>query len=137
VELADTSAWTTRHRSGVARDAFERLVASGRIAICAPVLYELLQSERDATAIGSRRAELEALPRVGIRERTWRRALDVLEEIAARKPTHHRAFPLPDLVVAAAAELAELTVVHYDRHFELIAEVTGQPVRALAPLGSL
>jgi hypothetical protein len=24
-----------------------------------------------------------------------------------------------------------------DRHFELIAEVTGQPVRAIAPLGSL
>jgi hypothetical protein len=28
-------------------------------------------------------------------------------------------------------------VLHYDRHFELIAEVTGQSVRAPAPLGSL
>jgi len=28
-------------------------------------------------------------------------------------------------------------VLHYDRHFELIEEVTGQPMRALAPLGSL
>ena len=44
---------------------------------------------------------------------------------------------LPDLLIAAAAELAELPVLHYDRDFELIAEVTGQPVRALAPLGSL
>ncbi|MEO5574724.1 MAG: VapC toxin family PIN domain ribonuclease, partial [Gaiellaceae bacterium] len=34
-------------------------------------------------------------------------------------------------------ELAELTLLHYDRDFELITEVTGQPVRALAPLGSL
>ena len=43
----------------------------------------------------------------------------------------------PDLLIAAAAERAELAVLHYDRHFELIAEVTGQPVRALAPLGSI
>lgn len=45
--------------------------------------------------------------------------------------------PLPDLIVAAAAELAELPVLHYDHHFDVIAEVTGQPVRAIAPLGSL
>jgi predicted nucleic acid-binding protein len=42
-----------------------------------------------------------------------------------------------DLLVAAAAELAGVPVCHYDRHFEVIAEVTGQPVRAIAPLGTL
>ena len=36
-----------------------------------------------------------------------------------------------------AAERAEIPVLHYDRHFELIASITGQPVRAIAPLGSL
>ncbi|MBA3429254.1 MAG: VapC toxin family PIN domain ribonuclease, partial [Actinobacteria bacterium] len=44
---------------------------------------------------------------------------------------------LHDLLIAAAAELAELPVLHYDRDFELIADVTRQPVRAIAPLGSL
>ena len=44
---------------------------------------------------------------------------------------------IPDLLIAAAAELAEVPVCHYDRDFELIADVTGQPVRAIAPLGSL
>jgi predicted nucleic acid-binding protein len=44
---------------------------------------------------------------------------------------------LPDLLIAAAAELAALPVLHYDRDFEAIADVTGQPVRAIAPLGSL
>jgi predicted nucleic acid-binding protein len=39
-------------------------------------------------------------------------------------------------VIAAAAESAEVPVLH-DRHFELIAEVTGQPLPAIAPLGSL
>jgi hypothetical protein len=28
-------------------------------------------------------------------------------------------------------------VLHYDRHFERIAEITGEPLRAVAPLGSL
>jgi hypothetical protein len=45
--------------------------------------------------------------------------------------------PPQDLLIAAAAESAGVPVLHYDRHFELIAEVTGQPVRAIAPLGSL
>jgi predicted nucleic acid-binding protein len=44
---------------------------------------------------------------------------------------------LPDLLVAAAAESAEVPALHYDHDFELIAEITGQPTRALAPLGSL
>jgi len=43
----------------------------------------------------------------------------------------HRAPSVPDLLVAAAAELASLTVLHVDKDFELIAEVTGQPVERL------
>jgi predicted nucleic acid-binding protein len=137
MELADTSAWTTRHRSHEARAAFDSLVARGQIATCEPVVFELLRSERDSAAMDARRDDLAGLPSVGIQERTWRRALDVLTQIADHRSSTHRSFPLADLLVAAAAELSELPVVHYDRHFELIAEVTGQPVRALAPLGSL
>lgn len=44
---------------------------------------------------------------------------------------HHRAPSLPDLLVAAAAELAKLTVLHLDKDFELIADVTDQPVERL------
>ena len=35
------------------------------------------------------------------------------------------------------AEAAEIGVCHYDADFDVIASVTGQPVRAIAPLGSL
>ncbi len=44
----------------------------------------------------------------------------------------HRAPSVPDLIVAATAELAGLTVVHLDKDFDLIAEVTGQPTERLA-----
>ena len=35
---------------------------------------------------------------------------------------------IDDLIIAAAAEQAGLTVLHYDDDFDLIAEVTGQPM---------
>lgn len=44
---------------------------------------------------------------------------------------HPRAPSVPDLIVAATAELARLTVVHFDQDFEVIAEATGQPVERL------
>lgn len=44
----------------------------------------------------------------------------------------HRAPSIPDLLVAAAAELAQLTVLHVDKDFDLIADVTGQPMERLA-----
>jgi predicted nucleic acid-binding protein len=43
----------------------------------------------------------------------------------------HRAPSIPDLIIAAAAELAGLTVLHLDKDFELIAGVTGQPTDRL------
>jgi predicted nucleic acid-binding protein len=45
---------------------------------------------------------------------------------------HHRAVSIPDLLVAAIAELADLTVLHVDKDFDLVADVTGQPVERLA-----
>jgi len=35
------------------------------------------------------------------------------------------------LIIAAAAELAGLTVLHLDKDFEIIADITGQPVERL------
>lgn len=43
----------------------------------------------------------------------------------------HRAPSVPDLLIAATAELADLTVLHLDKDFELIAELTGQPIERL------
>ena len=43
----------------------------------------------------------------------------------------HRAPSVPDLIVAAIAELGGLTVLHVDKDFELIAGITGQPTERL------
>jgi len=43
----------------------------------------------------------------------------------------HRARSVPDLIIAAAAELAGLTVLHFDKDFEIIATATGQSIERL------
>ncbi|GAB2751186.1 hypothetical protein GCM10027072_55400 [Streptomyces bullii] len=43
---------------------------------------------------------------------------------------HRSAGPI-DLLVAAAAEEAGLTLLHYDRDLEAIAHAAGQPVRMI------
>jgi len=57
------------------------------------------------------------------------RAVEVLTLLADRG--QHRAPSLPDLLIAATAELAGLTVLHLDKDFDVIARVTGQPVERL------
>jgi predicted nucleic acid-binding protein len=44
----------------------------------------------------------------------------------------HRAPGIPDLLIAAVAERAGHTVLHVDKDFDLIAEITGQPVERLS-----
>ena len=57
------------------------------------------------------------------------RAVAVQSALAERG--QHRAPSIPDLLIAATAELAELTVLHLDKDFELIASLTGQPLERL------
>jgi predicted nucleic acid-binding protein len=57
------------------------------------------------------------------------RAVEVLTLLADRG--QHRSPSIPDLLVAAAAELAGLTVLHVDKDFEIIAAITGQPLERL------
>lgn len=58
------------------------------------------------------------------------RAVQVQALLADRG--RHRAAAVPDLLIAATAELADLTVLHLDKDFDLIAAVTGQAVERLA-----
>ncbi len=58
------------------------------------------------------------------------RPMEVLTLLADRG--QHGAPSIPDLIIAATAELAGLTVLHLDKDFEVIAQVTGQPVERLS-----
>jgi predicted nucleic acid-binding protein len=62
------------------------------------------------------------------------RADEVQRELAAAGLKGRK---VPDLLIAAQAELARLTVVHYDQDFDHIAGVTGQRTLWVAPRGTL
>jgi predicted nucleic acid-binding protein len=51
-------------------------------------------------------------------------------QVLAERGTH-RAPSIPDLLIASIAESAGLVVLHDDKDFDLIAEVTGQRVERL------
>jgi hypothetical protein len=76
-----------------------------------------------------RRAPLTSMPVEYLTPAIEDRAVEV--QLLLADQGQHRAPSIPDLVVAATAELAGLTVLHVDKDFELIAEVTGQAIERL------
>jgi predicted nucleic acid-binding protein len=139
VELADTSAWAwSRRRDQPALRAwFDRRLLRGGIATCDMVRLELLRVARNHGEFARRAAGLAGLPDSPITTVEWRRVLFVYGELARQGGGHQRSVGYADLLIAAAAEAAGIPVLHYDRDFERIAQITGQPHRWLAPRGSL
>ena len=76
-----------------------------------------------------------AWPFVAMTQRTLDRAVAVQDALAER--SQQRRAKIADLLIAAAAEAAELVVLHYDHDFDLIAEITGQPTEWVLPAGSV
>ena len=138
MQLADTSAWVwTRAVGGQLREDFDATVVEGQIATCAMVRLELLYSTRNGDEFAQLRADLGALPDLPISQSHWDRAVQVYERLAKQGGMHHRSVKHPDLLIAAAAEAADVEILHYDEDYDRIAAITGQRVRWLALGGSL
>ncbi len=133
--IADKSALTRRETRPEVREVLEPLLVAGEIATCGIVDLELLYSARDRATYRALVEALRGMPRVPVEDAAVSRALEVQAMLAER--SQHRAVPLPDLLIAACAELAGLAVLHYDADFERIAELTGQPVQWIVPRGSV
>ncbi|MHB8467931.1 MAG: PIN domain-containing protein [Acidimicrobiales bacterium] len=117
------------------REVIEPLLLAGRIATCGIVDLELLYSAPSSATYRDLARALRAMPRVEIVEAIVDRALEVQSLLAAR--SQHRSVPLPDLLIAACAESAGLTVLHYDADYERISEITGQPTQWVVPRGTV
>ncbi len=132
--LVDKSALARMPIASV-RDRLAPIIEAGEAASCAVVDLEVLYSARnhDEHAQARLRRSL-AYHKVALTEQIFERAIDIQGELA--KSGRHRV-PIPDLIVAAASEDANLTVLHYDSHYDVIAEITGQPVEWVVPRGSL
>ncbi len=133
--IADKSALTRRDTRPEVREALEPLLLAGEVATCGIVDLELLYSASSRATYRALAEALRGMPRVAIGDACVNRALEVQAMLAER--SQHRAVPLPDLLVAACAEQADLSVLHYDADFERIAKLTGQEVQWIVPRGSV
>jgi predicted nucleic acid-binding protein len=133
--LADKSALTRSGTRPQVREVIEPLLLGGRIATCGIVDLELLYSAPSPATYHELAEVLRAMPRVPVTDTTVDRASEVQSLLADR--AQHRTVPLPDLLIAACAEAAGLTVLHYDADYERIAKLTGQPVQWVVPRGSV
>jgi predicted nucleic acid-binding protein len=111
------------------------ILEAGEAATCAIIDLEMLYSARSRDDYEDiRRRRSLAYHTVPIAQTTLQRALAV--QAALARIGHHRV-AIPDLMIAAAAEAAGLTVLHYDRDYDVIARVTGQPVEWVVERGSV
>ncbi len=119
---ADASTWAMRIQRGLVRiSTLTRL----EVGFSARSASELRQS--------SAKPPLASMPVEYLTPKIEDRAVEV--QLALADLGQHRAPSIPDLLIAATAESAGLTVLHLDKDFELIAEVTGQAVERLADDG--
>jgi predicted nucleic acid-binding protein len=135
VYIADKSAWARSDRSVVSAD-WQRAIAAGQIATCPIVKIELLYSARDSADFDELEARLARLLDIPITRPVTDVAITAMRELARRRPLHHRV-ALPDLLIAAAAQDAGVGVLHYDHHYDRLAEVMSFESRWIAPPGSL
>jgi hypothetical protein len=126
--LVDTSAWARIRERDVGRRIAEA-IRHNLVVTLVPITLELLRGARDASELREQARRYAALWQVSLTPAIGRRALEV-QEVLSRRGYHRGPSPV-DLLAAAAAEAAGAELWHCDRHFELIAEVTGQPHRRL------
>lgn len=118
-DSADVEEWTSR-------------IERGLVHITNVTRLEIGYSARSGAA--ARRdfdqAPLAAMPVEYLTPAIEDRSLEV--QLLLPDAGKHRGPSIPDLLVAATAELVGLTVLHVDNDFDLIGELTGQPTERLS-----
>jgi len=114
----DAAQWAVRIERGLVRIATVTRLEVGYAARSGPDLRA-----------GLKQPPLSAMPVEYQTPAIEDRAVEVLTLLADRG--QHRAPSIPDLIIAATAELTGLAVLHVDKDFEIIAGITGQPLERL------
>lgn len=128
--LIDTSS-LVRLGSSSDADEWATRIERGLIRISTVTRLEVGFSARSGGDLRAalRQPPLSSMPVEHLTPAIEERAVEVQLLLADRG--QHRAPSIPDLLIAASAELAGLVVLHDDKDFTLIAELTGQPTERL------
>ncbi len=128
--LADKSA-LVRLRDSPDAPEWRGRIDRGLVRVTAVTRLEIGFSARSGAdlRLAGRRPPLVAMPIEYLTPAMEDRAVEVQLMLADRG--QHRAPSIPDLLIASAAELSGLMLLHVDKDYELIAEITGQPTERL------
>jgi predicted nucleic acid-binding protein len=129
IYLIDTSG-LFRILQGELRQAWAQELAAGVVAVCPVVELEFLYSARSlADRLEKKRLLRTVFGWVPMAERAFERA-EAVQQMMTEVGKHRSAGPV-DLLIAATAEQARLTVLCDDRDFDVVASITHQPVRVV------
>jgi predicted nucleic acid-binding protein len=131
--LLDSSVLTRLREPGV-RMAIKSMTERGQLARAGISDLEIGYSARSAEEWDQLAAALGLFELVETTADHLRRARQVQRLLASK---HQRGRKVPDLLIAAAAEARNLTVLHYEADFDRIAAVTGQPCQWVVSAGSI
>jgi predicted nucleic acid-binding protein len=120
VLIADTSVWARASHPDI-RDLWAAALRGRQIATCSIVMLELLYSARNAQEFTIVEAEQALLRDVPVAGSAQRAAIGALRDLASDGPGQHRV-PLADALIAAAAQDAGVDVLHYDHHYDRLAQ---------------
>lgn len=137
--LIDNSVWSRLLSGTVPRvylSAVVEMLDSEEISTCLPFLLEAGYSTQSADDHEQTIDRLGTLPSVSIDAAVETTARKAQRELATRG--HHRLSPI-DLMIAACAHEAGAGVLHYDRDYDVIAELTSLRFESVwvAPAGTL
>src|SRR5215471_3811023 len=127
--LIDTSIWIWALRPGGVLEIRTRvgeILAERRGATTPVVLLELLGGAHDENAYQELSEELAALQQLSISEATWRHSTKIAFDLRRRGITA----PTTDILIATVAWDNDVTLIHADKHFDLIATQTNLMVES-------
>ena len=133
IYLFDTSIWDHTTHPLIAPD-WHAAGQKNQLAVSPIVAFEVLYGAQNQAHFEELERQLDALRQVPLTQgivRDARRAPHDLSEKA-----NHR-LPFQDALIAASAAHKNMTVLHYDGHFDVLSEVLGFESRWAAAPGSL
>lgn len=130
--LIDTSVWILALRKSpppliLIKDEVARLLVENRVAIVPLIRLELLGGTKSPAEFKRLESRLSALHQLPADEASWEMAI----HLAFKLRQSGRIIPYTDIIIASAAIINNCTLLHSDKHFDLVAENTSLNVKSL------
>jgi predicted nucleic acid-binding protein len=113
------------------------VVQAGELVACAPVTMEMIFDAPDHDAVERVALAMAGFLQAPINRTVTDAATWAMRELAQRGTAGAHRVRIPDALIAAAAAKRGFGVLHYDRHFDILATVLAFASQWIAPAGSI